>query len=182
MKQFAFILFFVVISVFTSTLFAQERGKDNSTPGTTTKLTENPQFQSKVNSRDAQPGRGDGAEKPKTPVVPLTKGEKEHAIRNYRIDFKANPMANPDQLVASMLLFNAQDEQVGLLNFYSPTSKVLTTKETISEKGMVTLSYPIDLMDKVVEFVTRTPQSVIVYNTETKTAYLTMSVIPTRSR
>lgn len=181
MKQLFFVLSMIVFSVLApSGLQAQERGKDSTVPAT--KLTESPQFQSKVNSRDAQTGRADGAGQPKSPAIPLARGEKEHVIKSYRIDYKANPMANPDNLIASMLLFNAQDEQVGLLNFHAAASKALAAKETVNEKGLVTLSYPIELMDKVVEFITRTPQSVLVYNIEAKTAYLTMSVLPIRGR
>ena len=179
MKQLFLVLSMIVFSALVQPgLQAQERGKDSTVPAT--KLTENPQFQSKVNSRDAQTGRADGAAK--TPTIPLARGEKEHVIKNYRIDYKANPMSNPDYLIASMLLFNAQDEQVGLLNFHAAASKALAAKETVSEKGLVTLSYPIELMEKVVEFITRTPQSVLVYNIEAKTAYLTMSVMPIRGR
>lgn len=180
MKQLAFVLAIVLTTLFGNALQAQERG---GTPAKTpVKLSESPQLQNKINNANGSAMPNRGAEAPKTPAVALNKGENMHIVRSYRIDYKPNPMANPDYLIASMTMYDGTDNQVGMVNFYGAGSKALSAKETVTDKGVVTLAYPFELMDKVIEFVTRSQQSVLVYNTETKTAYLSMGVMPTRAR
>lgn len=160
-------------------LQAQERG---ATQPPSIKISENPQFQNRMNNAPPDRQQAGKPDAPKTASVALDKNEKEHIIKGYRVDYKANPMATADNVIATLLLFNAQDEKIGIVNFYAAGAKALTQKETISDKGVVTMAYPIELMDKVTEFVARNPQTVIIYNTESKTAYLTMAVMPTRHR
>ncbi|OWY25954.1 hypothetical protein C7N43_34030 [Sphingobacteriales bacterium UPWRP_1] len=180
MKQLAFVLAIAFATLFTHSLQAQDRG---SAPGKNpVKLSESPQLQSKLKNTNGNAMPSRGTEDSKTPAVALNKGENMHIVRSYRIDYKPNPMSNPDFLIASMTMFDGTDNQVGMVNFYGAGSKALSVKETVTDKGVVTLAYPFELMDKVIEFVTRSQQSVLVYNTETKTAYLTMGVMPTRTR
>lgn len=180
MKQLLFVLSLATALLFTQNTQAQERGKETPPPKGSVKISESPQLQSKINNgRAGMPGK---AEAPKTPQIALNKGEQQHIVRAYRIDYKPNPMSNADYHIASILLYDAEDAQIGTINFYGTGSKALATKETVSDKGIVTLAYPFELMDKIAESISRSQQSVIVYNTETKTAYLTMGVMPTRAR
>lgn len=114
--------------------------------------------------------------------ITLQRGEKKLTINGYKLDFASNPTVDPEQARATITLYTGKDEKIGKINFYAETAKALKEKKALDERDMANLSYDMDMLSSIQNFLSTSMRSVLVINADTKQAYISSDVVPTRNR
>lgn len=114
--------------------------------------------------------------------VPLQKGEKKFTVNGYKLDFLSNPTVDPEAPRASITLYTGKDEKIGKINFYADNAKMLKEKKALDDRDMANLSYGMDMLKSVQDFLSTSMRTFLVTNVDSKQAYITSDVVPTRTR
>lgn len=114
--------------------------------------------------------------------IPLQKGEKKFTVNGYKLDFLSNPTVDPEAARATITLYTGKDEKIGKINFYADNAKALKEKKALDDKDMANLSYSMDMLKSVQDFLSTSMRSFLVVNVDSKQAYITSDVVPTRTR
>ena len=82
----------------------------------------------------------------------------------------------------SITLYTGKDEKIGKINFYADNAKALKEKKALDDKDVADLSYSMDMLKSVQDFLSTSMRSFLVINVDSKQAYITSDVVPTRTR
>lgn len=115
------------------------------------------------------------------PATKLAKGEKVYNVNSYKIEFQPNPLTSESRIFASIKLYSGIKE-VGIINFHEEYSEMMKKTRPLNEQNYATFSYKIDHLELMENFLKRNQRVIIIYNEETKTAYLSSGTNSTRSR
>ena len=102
-------------------------------------------------------------------------------ISGYKVNFLSNTMPEPEMPIATMDVYTGKNEKIAKLRFFTNDSEEIA-EQVFFEEDIMNLNYAIDLMPNIMEFFRYSPKTIIVYNPETKEAYLSSAVSPTRGR
>lgn len=102
-------------------------------------------------------------------------------VAGYKINFPANIDGEADTPLTSINIYAAQNKHIATLFFLDGSSELIA-EPVVFEDEKMQLYYNIDLFPNMMDFLRYVSKIIVVYNTETKAAYLSSAVNMSKGR